>query len=70
MYKAIVYEGDMTYEEALRVLRVRMWEKGHSFEEIDNMSITDLGDVIGYWSEVQRGEKRQSESRSRMRKGG
>lgn len=60
----------MTYEEALRVLRVRMWEKGHSFEEIDNMSITDLGDVIGYWSEVQRGEKRQSESRSRMRKGG
>lgn len=60
----------MTYEEALRVLRVRMWEKGHSFEEIDNMSITDLGDVIGYWSEVQRGEKRQAESRSRMRKGG
>lgn len=44
-----------------------MWEKGHSFDEIDEMNIEDFGDVIGYWSETARAEKKQAEQRKRMK---
>ena len=36
-----------------------MWESGHSFEEIDGMSLSDIGDVLGYWGEMSRIEERQ-----------
>ena len=29
-------------------MRVRLFEMGHSFESIDNMSVQDYNDVIGY----------------------
>lgn len=41
-----------------------MWEQGHSFEEIRDMSLEDFGNVIGYWSEKGRGEERLAERRS------
>jgi len=41
----------MPVDLAMRVLRVRMWEKGHTMDEIDDMNIQDIGDVIAYWHE-------------------
>jgi hypothetical protein len=48
----------MPLETAYRVIRVRMWEKGHTFEEIDGMSLQDMGDILGYWSEKNRAEQK------------
>lgn len=36
---------------------------GHSFDEIDKMSLSDFGDVIGYWSEKERGDNKLNEQR-------
>ncbi len=36
---------------------------GHSFEEIDKMKLQDFGDVIGYWTEKQRADAKDSEQR-------
>ena len=44
-----------------------MWDKGHTFAEIDDMDIADYGDVIGYWDETARVEQKQA--RARKRKG-
>lgn len=41
-----------------------MWEKGHSFDEIDNMSIQDFGDVVGYWAEMQQAEAKMARQRA------
>lgn len=46
-----------------RILRVRMWEKGHSFSEIDRMNLQDIGDVLGYWHEKSRIEKHMRKSK-------
>jgi len=51
-----------------RVTRVKMWEHGHSFEEIDNMSLTDVSDVVGYWSGKARGEERLRRTHQKLRK--
>jgi hypothetical protein len=45
-----------------------MWEMGHSFVEVRSMSLVDFGNIIGYWSEKQRGEQRMAERRSNMSK--
>ncbi len=41
-----------------------MWEKGHTFDEIDGMTLEEVGDVVAYWHETERVEAR----RARMRK--
>lgn len=51
LYLAAIYDRVMPVDMALRVLRVRMWEQGHEFADIDNMNIQDMGDIIGYWHE-------------------
>lgn len=44
-----------------------MWEYGHSFEEIDRMSLEDYGDLIGYWNEKSRAEKKDGEKKTGKR---
>jgi hypothetical protein len=46
-----------------------MWEYGHSFEEIDRMSLEDYGDLIGYWTEKNRADKKAEEKRQNKRTG-
>lgn len=55
----------MTAAQAWRVFRVKMWEMGHTFAEIDQMNMDDVGDIIGFWSEKDRAtaeQKREQES--------
>lgn len=39
-----------------------MWEKGHTFPEIDMMNLADFGDVLAYWNEKNRAERKQAKS--------
>lgn len=39
----------MKDDYGLRILRVRLFELGHSFEEIDAMKLRDMGDITSYW---------------------
>ncbi len=64
----------MPFDHYVRVLRVRFWEKGHSFDEVDNMAIQDIGDILAYWNESNRIERKRertkkalSKSRSRLK---
>jgi hypothetical protein len=38
------------------MLRVRLFELGHSFEYIDSMNLQDMGDVSAYWDGKAKGE--------------
>lgn len=55
---SMMYERPTDLETSWRVLRVRMWEKGHTFDEIDRLSLADIGDIVGYWSEKDEAETR------------
>ena len=48
-------------------MRVRMWEKGHRFDEIDDMNIADYGDIIGYWNETSRLEAKAARASKRKK---
>lgn len=50
-------------ETSLKVWYIRMWEKGHSLDELRSMSMDDFGDIIGYWSEKERAEQKLAEQR-------
>jgi hypothetical protein len=69
LYLATFYDRELTYQVALDIVRVRMWEKGHSFDKIDAMSLEDMGLVISYWGEQARIERKKKRAASR-RKGG
>ena len=56
----------MDFETSMKVLDVRMWEHGHSFDEIEAMSLERRGDVIGYWTENARAEAKLAEERKRL----
>lgn len=45
-----------------------MWEMGHSFDEIDSLSISDLGDVLGYWHENAKADERLDKKRKHLNK--
>lgn len=47
----------------MRVTRVRLFEVGHSMEEIDNMGLQDIGDVLGYWTGKGKGEEKLAKRR-------
>ena len=68
LYLATIYDRPVNQEFSWRVHRVRMWEQGHSFEEIDKMSLEDAGDIIGYWSEKSRIEAKQAKTRKNLAK--
>jgi len=42
---------------------VKMWEKGHSFEQIRAMDLEDFGLVLGYWHEDGRVQAKQNRIR-------
>lgn len=44
-----------------------MWEYGHSFSDIDQMNLEDYGDLIGYWTEKGRAEKKEREKKANKR---
>ena len=35
-----------------------MFELGHTLAEIDAMTLDDIGDIVGYWSEKNRAENK------------
>lgn len=54
-----------------RVIRVRLFEMGHSFDEIDNLGVQDVGDIIGYWTgKAKADEKRNKGASSKGNKKG
>lgn len=59
----------MTEDISHRVLRVRLYEQGHTFEEIDNLSYADLADIVSYWSGKSKAEEKQSKARGQKPKG-
>jgi hypothetical protein len=68
LYLASIYDRPVTEEFSWRIQRVKLWEHGHSFAEIDNMSLEDTGDIIGYWSEKSRIEAKQRNTRKHLNK--
>lgn len=58
----------MPNDKALEVLKVRMWELGHSFEEINKMNLYEFGLVISYWHEKGRVEAKRNRIRNRKGK--
>lgn len=50
-----------------RVLRVRMWELGHTFEEIDNLTLEQLDDIVGYWAGKANGEEKLRRTNKKLR---
>lgn len=67
VYLGIVYEREMTADQAWRVFRVKMWEMGHSFAEIDQMNMNDIGDILAYWSEKDRAQAAMDKERADLR---
>ncbi len=53
------------------MIRVRLFELGHSFNYIDEqMTLMDVGDVLGYWSGKGKAEeklRKQAERKSRRK---
>jgi hypothetical protein len=58
----------MDLRTSYRLTRLRMWDAGHSFAEIDAMSVKDFGDVIGFWAETAKADEKLS-NRERGLKG-
>ena len=42
----------MPFDLSVRVLRIKLWDKGHTFDEIDNLSLLDLTDILSYHQEM------------------
>lgn len=62
----MAYDQEVEITYAMRIFRVRMWETGHSFSELDEMSLKDFGDIVGYWVEKQKAEDKLAEERKRL----
>lgn len=56
----------MDTDTYIRVLRVRLFLLGHSFKEIDEMSLQDAGDVFGYWREEKMINERMATKRKSL----
>ncbi len=52
----MVYNNSMSDEYSHRILRVRLYELGHEFKDIDALNLQDLGDITGYWDGKAKGE--------------
>jgi hypothetical protein len=59
----------MPYDAALASVYVRMFEHGHSFDEVRKMNLEDLGTVLSVWQQKSRIEAKQQRLREN-RKGG
>lgn len=58
MYLARVYDKSLSLKDSYRILRLSLFEDGHSFPEIDAISVEDLGDIIGYRNESGRADEK------------
>lgn len=52
-------------EKSIRIVRVRLFLLGHTFEYIDSLALSDLGDLVGYWDEDRRADEYLEEKRRR-----
>jgi hypothetical protein len=60
VYKSVAYEAPIDDGDiSLRIARVKMFEQGHSFEEIDSMNFHDFTDVLSYWAGDSMGMKKK-----------
>jgi len=46
-----------------RVLRIRIYKWGHSFTEIDGLSVSDVGDISGYLSGNSKADEKERKKR-------
>ena len=53
----------MPFDLSVRVLRVKLWDKGHTFDEIDNLNMFDLGDILSYHHEMGKAHEIERERR-------
>lgn len=53
-----MYNKPLSLEDSYRILRLSLFEDGHSFPEIDAISLEDLGDVIAYRAESAKAEEK------------
>ena len=58
----------MDFEAFTHILKVRFWEHGHTFDEIDNLTIEQIGWILGYWNEKDRVEKKRERTRKNLKK--
>lgn len=52
-------------DSSIRIMRIRLFLLGHTFETIDSMKLSDLGDLVGYWDEDRKADEYLEEKRRR-----
>jgi hypothetical protein len=65
----MAYGQDVDAVTSHRIWEIRLYEMGHSYEEIKSIPLDFLGDVIGYFSEKSRGEEFLTKQSKRLRGG-
>jgi hypothetical protein len=60
----------MPYDAALASVYVRMFEHGHSFDDIRRMNLEDFGTVLSVWHEKSRIESKKARLRDNARNKG
>lgn len=59
-----IFDRNLPEETYLNIMKVKMWEYGHSFAEINAMTLYEMGIVLGYWSEQNRIKEMQSKEKT------
>lgn len=59
----MVYDAELDVEMSWRIIRVRLFLVGHTFEYIDSLPINTLGDIVGYWSGTAEAEQKLASMR-------
>lgn len=62
-----MYDAPLEHGVNWRVIRVRLFLEGHSFNEIDKMGLRDIGDVMGYWAGMAKAEEKAKKKASNQR---
>jgi hypothetical protein len=52
-------------DSSVRIMRVRLFLLGHSFESIDALKLSDLADLVGYWTEDSKADEYLEQKRRR-----
>ena len=55
-------------DKSIRIMRVRLFLLGHTFETVDQLKLSDLADLVRYWDEDRRAEEYLEEKRRRKNK--
>lgn len=62
-----MYSADLPNDVAQRVIRTKLWLKGHTFDEIDNLSLNELGDILGFEDENAKADKKLAERSKKLK---